>query len=83
MSRQLLNTFKDEDSTTSLGSLYQHSVTLTGKTCFLMLTGSLLCVSLCALPLDLNLDLYCSFLIGSLFCCCSLSWWLNFQAQLE
>ena len=55
MSRRLLSTSKDGDSTTSLGSLCQCSATLTVTECFLMFRGNLLCVSLCPLPLVLSL----------------------------
>ena len=44
-----------EDSTASLGSLGQGSVTLRGKKFFLIFSWSFLCFSLCPLPLVLSL----------------------------
>ena len=43
-------------SITSLGNLFQCSVTLTVKQCFPMFRWNLLCFSLCPLPLVLSLD---------------------------
>ena len=53
MSRQLLNISKEEDNTVSLGNLYYCSFTLLAKKKkhFVMFRGSLLCFSLCSLPL--------------------------------
>ena len=56
VSRRLLHIAKGGDSTASLGNLCQGSVTLTGKKCFLMFRGHLLCFSLRPLPLVLSLD---------------------------
>jgi len=55
MSRWLLNTCKEQESTTSLGNLCQSSATLTVKKYFLMFRWSLLRFSLCPLPLVLSL----------------------------
>jgi len=55
LSRQVLNISREEDSTTSLGSLFQGSVTLRGKKFFLLFSWSFLCFSLCPLPLVLSL----------------------------
>jgi len=46
---------REGESTTSLGSLFQGSVTLRGKKFFLMFRQSFLCFSLCPLPLVLSL----------------------------
>ena len=55
LSRQVLNISREGDSTTSLGSLFQFSVTLRGKKFFLMFRWNFLCFSLCPLPLVLSL----------------------------
>lgn len=55
VSKRLLSMSKVGDSTTSLGTLCQSSVTLTGKKCFLMCRGNLLCSGLCPWPLVLPL----------------------------
>ena len=55
MSRQLSNISKVWDCKILLGNLFQGSVTLTVKKCFLMIRGNLLCFSLCPLPLILSL----------------------------
>ena len=55
MSRQLLSISKDGDYTPSPGNLCQSLVTLIVKKCFLMFRQSLLCFSLCPLPLVLSL----------------------------
>jgi len=55
LSRQVLNISKEGDSTTSLGNLFQCSVTLRGKKFFLMFRGNFLCFSLCPLSLLLLL----------------------------
>jgi len=44
-----LNISIEGDSTTSLGSLFQYSVTLRGKKFFLMFRRNFLCLSLCPL----------------------------------
>ena len=49
------NISRDGDSTASLGSLGQGSVTLRGKKFFLIFSWSFLCSSLCPLPLVLSL----------------------------
>ena len=49
LSRQVLNISREGDSTTSLGSLGQGSITLRGKKFFLMFSWSSLCFTL---PLD-------------------------------
>ena len=54
-SRRVLNISREGDSTTSLGSLFQGSVTLRGKKFFLMFNWNFLCFSLCPLPLVLLL----------------------------
>ena len=54
-SRQVLNISREGDSTTSLGSLFQGSVTLRGKKFFLLFRRNFLCFSLCLLPLVLSL----------------------------
>jgi len=46
----------DGNPTTSLGNLFPCTVTVTGKKCFLMFRGNVLCFSLCSLPLVLSLD---------------------------
>jgi len=51
MSRELLNTFTDGDSTTLPGNLCQCLVTYIVQGCFLMLRGNLVCFSLCTLCL--------------------------------
>ena len=55
LSRRVLNISREGDSTTSLGSLFQGSVTLRGKKFFLMFRRNFLCFSLCPLPLVLSL----------------------------
>ena len=55
LSRQVLNISREGDSTTSLGSLCQGSVTLRGKKFFLRFRRNFLCFSLCPLPLVLSL----------------------------
>jgi len=54
-SRRVLNISREGDSTTSLGSLFQCSITLRGKKFFLMFRRSLFCFSLCPLRLVLSL----------------------------
>ena len=54
LSRQVLNISREE-STTSLGNLFQCSITLRGKKFFLMFRGNFLCFSLCPLSLLLLL----------------------------
>ena len=49
MSRRVLNICREGDSTTSLGSLFQGSVTLRGKKFFLMFRRNFLCLSFCPL----------------------------------
>ena len=56
MSRRVLNISREGDSTNSLGSLGQGSVTLRGKKFFLSFSWNFLCFSLCPLPLVLSLD---------------------------
>ena len=51
LSRRVLNISREGVSTTSLGSLFQCSVTLRGKKFFLMFRQNFLCFSLCPLPL--------------------------------
>ena len=46
---------REGDSTTSLDSLFQGSITLRGKKFFLMFRRNFLCFSLCPLPLVLSL----------------------------
>ena len=53
LSRWVLNISREGDSTTSLDSLFQCSVTLRGKKFFLMFRRNFLCFSLCPLPLVL------------------------------
>ena len=55
LSRWVLNISREGDSTTSLGSLFQCSVTLRGKKFFLMFRWNFLCFSLRPLPLVLLL----------------------------
>ena len=55
LSRRVLNISREGESTTSLGSLFQCSVTLRGKKFFLMFRRNFLCFSLCPLPLVLSL----------------------------
>ena len=55
LSRWVLNISREGDSTTSLGSLGQGSVTLRGKKFFLIFRQNFLCFSLCPLPLILLL----------------------------
>ena len=55
LSRRVLNISREGDSITSLGSLFQGSVTLRGKKFFLMFSWNFLCFSLCPLPLVLSL----------------------------
>ena len=54
-SRQVMNVSREGDSTISLGSLCQGSVTLRGKKFFLIFRRNFLCFSLCPLPLVLSL----------------------------
>ena len=54
-SRRVLNISREGDSTASLGSLFQCSITLRGKKFFLMFRRNFLCFSLCPLPLVLKL----------------------------
>ena len=54
LSRRILNISREGDSTASLGSLFQCSVTLRGKKFFLMFSWNFLCFSLCPLPLVLS-----------------------------
>ena len=54
-SKWVLNISREGDSTASLGSLCQGSVTLRGKKFFLMFSWNFLCFSLCPLPLVLSL----------------------------
>ena len=49
------NISREGDSTASLGSLFQGSVTLRGKKFFLGFRRNFLCLSLCPLPLVLSL----------------------------
>ena len=53
-SRRVLNISREGDSTTSLGSLFQCSITLRVKKFFLTFSWSFLCFSLCLLPLVLS-----------------------------
>ena len=55
LSRWVLNISREGDSTASLGSLGQGSVTLRGKKFFLIFRRNFLCLSLCPLPLVLSL----------------------------
>jgi len=55
LSRQGLNISREGDSTASLGSLFQGSVTLRGKKFFLMFRRNFPRFSLCPLPLVLSL----------------------------
>ena len=55
LSRQVLNISREGDSTTSLGSLFQCSVTLRWKKFFLIFRRNFLCFRLCPLPLVLPL----------------------------
>jgi len=48
---------REGDSTTSVGSQFQGSITLRGKKFFLMFRRNFLCFSLCPLPLVLLLDM--------------------------
>jgi len=50
-----LNISREGDSTTSLGKVFQCSVTLRGKKFFLMFSWNFPCFSLCPLPLVLSL----------------------------
>ena len=54
-SRCVLNTSREGDSTTSLGSLCQCCITLRVKKFFLMFSWNFLCFNLCPLPLVLLL----------------------------
>ena len=54
LSRLVLNISREVDCTTSLGRLFQGSVTLRGKF-FLMFRWNFLCFSFCPLPLVLSL----------------------------
>ena len=47
LSRRVLNTSREGDTTTSLGSLFQCSITLRVKKFFLMFRWNFLCFSLC------------------------------------
>jgi len=51
----VLNISREGDSTTSLGSLFQCSITFRGKKFFLMFSWNFPCFSLCPLPLVLLL----------------------------
>jgi len=55
LSRQVSNISREGDSTTSLGSLGQGSITLRGKKFFLVFRRDFLCFRLCPLPLVLSL----------------------------
>jgi len=55
LSRRILNTSREGESTTPLGNLFQCSVTLEEKKFFLMFKRNFLCFSLCPLPLVLPL----------------------------
>jgi len=55
LSRWVFNISREGDSTASLGSLFQCSVTLRGKKFFFMFRRNFLCFSLCPLPLVLSL----------------------------
>ena len=55
LSRRVLSISREGDSTTSLGSLRQGSVTLRVKKFFLMFRRNFLCFSSCPLPLVLSL----------------------------
>ena len=55
LSRWVLNISREGDATTSLGNLFQCSITLRGKKFFLMFRWNFLCFSLCPLPLVLLL----------------------------
>jgi len=55
LSRWVLNISREGESTSSLGSLFQGSVTLRGKKFFLMFKWNFLCFSLCPFPLVLLL----------------------------
>ena len=55
VSQQVLNIFREGDSTTSVGSLFLCSVTLTARKVFLMLIWNFLHSSFCLLPLVLIL----------------------------
>ena len=55
LSRRGLNISREGDSTASLGSLFQGSVTLRGQKFLLMFRRNFLCFSLCLLPLVLSL----------------------------
>jgi len=57
LSRQVLNISREGDSTTSLGSVFQCSVTLRGKKFFLMFRRNFPCFILCPLPLVLSLGI--------------------------
>ena len=54
-SRQVWNISREGDSTPSLGSLCQCSITLRGKKFFLIFSWNFLCFGLCPLPLVLSL----------------------------
>lgn len=58
MSRWLLSASRERDSTTSLGNLFQCSVSLTVKEFFLMFRCNFLCFSLCPFFLFLSAALY-------------------------
>jgi len=53
--RWVLNISREGESTTSLGSLFQGSVTVREKLFFLMFRQNFLCFNLCPLPLVLSL----------------------------
>jgi len=55
LSRRVLNISREGDSTATLGSLGQCSITLRGKKFFLMFRRNFLCFGLCPLPLVLSL----------------------------
>ena len=56
LSRRVLNISREGDSTTSLGSLFQCSVTLRVKKFFLMFSWNFLCFSLCPSLLQSRTD---------------------------
>jgi len=63
LSRQVFNISREGDSTTSLGNLFQGSITLRVKKFFLMFRWNFLCFSLCPLP---QAQLPQPFLIGQM-----------------
>ena len=54
--RQVLSISRERDATTSLGSLFQYSVTFKVKNFFIVLVWNFLCSSLCQWPLVLLLE---------------------------